>query len=130
MKSGPRRGAVVDALSNSKSSKRLRASTPSQPGDEKHGHVECFRTDYDYDEDLVNTTKFSTPRKRVQKPFRFVASHYHDKTTPNVVRAWLTKTGNESVALTGQHSTTLSKVEDMGPFKTHMYELVTIIYFE
>ena len=53
----------------------------------------------------------------MQPKFRFIASRYVDRATPDEIKTWLTTIANESMALTGQYSNVLSKPEDMGPFK-------------
>ena len=109
----------VDALSAPNLHKRRRFRSPSVEEDEEaSGLVDPFVSDHGYETDSAwESAQLRTPRKRVQPKFRFIASRYVDRSTPDEIKTWLTTTANESMALTGQYSNVLSKPEDMGPFK-------------
>ena len=109
----------VDALSAPNLHKRRRFRSPSVEDDEEaSGFIDSFLSDHGYETDSAwESAQLRTPRKRVQPKFRFIASRYTDRSTPDEIKTWLTTIANESMALTGQYSNVLSKPEDMGPFK-------------
>jgi hypothetical protein len=121
----------VDALSVRNLNKRRRLRSPDVVEDEEaSGFVDSFVSDHGYESDSVwDSAQLRTPRKKVQPKFRFVASRYVDRCTPDEIKAWLTTTANESMALTGQYSNVLSKPDDMGPFKKAHVRFVIIVSF-
>jgi hypothetical protein len=123
----------VDALSVRNSNKRRRLRSPDVVEEEEaSGFVDSFVSDHGYQSDSVyhdDSAQNRTPRKRMQPKFRFVASRYVDRSTPDEIKAWLTTTANDSMALTGQYSNVLSKPDDMGPFKKAHVRFVIIVSF-
>ena len=109
----------VDALSVSNLNKRRRLRSPAAVEDEEASRfVDSYVSDEGFQSDSVlDYSPLRTPRVRKQEKFRFVASRFLDRCTPDEIKAWLTTTANESMALTGQYSNVLSKPDDMGPFK-------------
>jgi hypothetical protein len=109
----------VDALSVSNLNKRRRLRSPAAVEDEEASRfVDSYVSDEGFQSDSVlDYSPLRTPRVRKQEKFRFVASRYIDRCTPDEIKAWLTTMANDSMALTGQYSTVLSKSDDMGPFK-------------
>ncbi len=91
--------------------------------------VEFFGTELAEDSESYDSTKFRTPRKREQEPFLFVASRYHERTTLDEIRAWLIKTGNDYMTLTGQYTPLFSVRGCMGPFKKARVLIVYIFSF-
>jgi hypothetical protein len=119
----------VDVLSVRNSNKRRRLRSPDVVEDEEaSGFVESLVSDHGYQSDSVwDSAHVRTPRKRNQPKYRFVAARYTGRTTPDEIKAWLTTTANESMALTGQYSNVLSKPEDMGPFKKAHVRFLIIV---
>ena len=116
----------VDVLSVPKFNKRLRLRSPAAVEDEEAScFVDSYVSDQGFQSDSVlDSSPLRTPRVRKQEKFRFVASRFLDRCTPYEIKAWLTTTANESMALTGQYSNVLSKPDDMGPSRTRMYVLL------
>ncbi len=65
----------------------------------------------------------------MQERFLFISSSYHDRATPDEIKTWLIMTANESMAITGQFSNVLGKVDGMGPFKkAHVQIVINVSY--
>ena len=116
LKSGSQ-GAGRDDLTPPKSNKRLKPHSKTRSEDyEEHDYADHV-ADYDDEPTFYNPKYRRTPRKRVQEPYVFVGSRQKDTTTPDEIRAWLNKAGNDSMAITGHACTTLSTPDDMEAFK-------------
>jgi hypothetical protein len=83
----------VDALSVRNLNKRRRLRSPDVVEDEEPScFVDSFVSDHGYQSDSVwDSAQLRTPRKRKQPKFRFVASRYVDRSTPDEIKAWYTK---------------------------------------